>query len=133
MRIGKFRNKLYFPFSLKIFLKKQTKMADCTLLKKKMENNSTWEGAIFLDEWVKINSNWIIFILRIAAANVSKFFCVARKQIMNAFYIILTFHFKYQILYACKLASLKWRKSKKVENFLSKMREINSRLVIFNL
>ena len=27
-------------------------------------------------------------------------------QLLNAFYTILNFHFKYQILYACKLASL---------------------------
>ena len=37
------------------------KTTDNTLLKWKNENNSTWESALFLDEWVKINSNWVIF------------------------------------------------------------------------
>ena len=49
--------------------------------------------------------------------------------------IILTFHFKFQILYVCKLASLSDEnqlKCKKVR-FVSEMSEINSRRVIFNL
>ena len=33
------------------------------------------------------------------------------KQIMNAFYSILTFYCKYQILSTCKLDSLRWWKS----------------------
>ena len=33
------------------------------------------------------------------------------KQIMNAFYSILTLNFKLQILYPCKLGSLSWWKS----------------------
>ena len=33
------------------------------ILKIKIENNSTWEGAFFLGEWVKINSSWIIVII----------------------------------------------------------------------
>ena len=36
------------------------------------------------------------------------------KQIMNAFYTIFPFHFKLQILYACKPASLSWWKSTQV-------------------
>ena len=31
----------------------------------------------------------------VAAADASKLFCMAIKQIMNAFYIILNFHFKH--------------------------------------
>ena len=34
--------------------------------------------------------------------------------ILNGFYAILTFHFKYPILYTCKLSSLAWRKSTQV-------------------
>ena len=53
------------------------------------------------------------------AANGSELLCVAHfhfhlqtfKKNKNAFYTILTFHFKYQVLYTCKLASLCWRKS----------------------
>ena len=30
-------------------------------LKKKIENNSTSEGAYYQSEWVKINSSWVIF------------------------------------------------------------------------
>ena len=33
-------------------------------------------------------------------------FVLLCKQIMNAFYVILTFHFQYQILCACELANL---------------------------
>ena len=30
-----------------------------TRLKNKIENNSTWEGAFYQSEWVKINSKWV--------------------------------------------------------------------------
>ena len=30
----------------------------CSSLKNKTENNSTWEGAFYESEWVKINSTW---------------------------------------------------------------------------
>ena len=33
-----------------------------TRLKKKIENNSTWEGVFYQSEWVKINSTSVIFI-----------------------------------------------------------------------
>ena len=41
------------------------------------------------------------------------FVCLIWK-ILNGFYCILTFHFEYQILYTCKLASLSCRKSTQV-------------------
>ena len=43
-----------------------------------------------------------------AAVNASELFCMAYLAKMNAFYTILTFHFKYQFLYVCKLACLSW-------------------------
>ena len=33
-----------------------------TSLKKKLENNSTWEDAFYQSEWVKINTNWVILV-----------------------------------------------------------------------
>ena len=36
---------------------------DKTILNaKKVENNSTWKGAFYQSEWVKINSSWVILI-----------------------------------------------------------------------
>ena len=31
-------------------------------LKKKIENNSTWEGAFYQSKWDKINSSWVILV-----------------------------------------------------------------------
>ena len=36
--------------------------AEKTRLKKKIENNSTWEDVFYQSEWAKINSSWVIFI-----------------------------------------------------------------------
>ena len=33
-----------------------------TRLKNKIENNSTWEDAIYQSVWVKINSSWVILV-----------------------------------------------------------------------
>ena len=33
-----------------------------TRLKIKIENNSTWEGAFYQSEWVKMNSSWVILV-----------------------------------------------------------------------
>ena len=48
-------------------------------LKKKIENNSTWEDALYQSEWVKINSIWVILIFHFmcVAANASELFCMA--------------------------------------------------------
>ena len=54
---------------------------------------------------------------------------------MSTFYTVLTFNFNYQILYACKLASLSWKKNQlKCEKvrFLSETCEILSKWVILN-
>ena len=69
------------------------------------------------------------------AANASELFWMAQLANIERFYTILNFHFKYQILYACKLPD--WAdeiplKCEKVR-FPSEMSEINSRWVIFNL
>ena len=69
-----------------------------------------------------------------AAPNASEFFCKAHLAKMNAFYTILTFHFKYEILY--NVNSLTWADENQLKcdkvRFLSEMNEINSRWVIFN-
>ena len=50
----------------------------CTHLKKMIESNSTWEGAFYQSEWVKINSSWVIFFhFMCAVANTSELFCMA--------------------------------------------------------
>ena len=33
-----------------------------TGLKNKNESNSTWEGAFYQTEWVKIDSRWVILV-----------------------------------------------------------------------
>ena len=33
------------------------------LKNKDLKNNSTWEGAFYQNEWAKINSSWVYFIL----------------------------------------------------------------------
>ena len=33
-----------------------------TGLKNKIENNSTWGGAFYQSEWVKINSSWVTLV-----------------------------------------------------------------------
>ena len=50
-----------------------------TRLKNNIESNSTWEGASYQSEWVKINSNWVFsfFHFTCAAANASELFCMA--------------------------------------------------------
>ena len=40
------------------------------------------------------------------ADNASELFCMAHLANIEPFYIILTCHFKYQILYTCELTSL---------------------------
>ena len=44
-------------------------------------------------------------------ANASEMFCTAHLSNLNAFYIFLTVHFKYQILCECTLSRLSLRKS----------------------
>ena len=49
-----------------------------TRLKKKTENNSTWEGAFYQSEWVKINSDWVILVFSLCVApNASEMFYIA--------------------------------------------------------
>ena len=82
----------------------------CTL-KNKTENNSFWEGAFYQSKWVKIDSSWVFLFFHFlcVAVNASKLFRMA-QQILRAFYTILTFHFKHQILYSssdCELDLMK--------------------------
>ena len=39
---------------------KESSSTAYTHLKNKIENNSTWKGAFYQNEWVKIDSNWVI-------------------------------------------------------------------------
>ena len=50
-----------------------------THLKNKIENNSTWEGAFYQSEWVKINQVELfsLFHIKSIAANISELFCMA--------------------------------------------------------
>ena len=50
-----------------------------TRFKNKIGNNSTEEGAFYQNEWVKINSSWVIsfFHFMFVAANTSELFCMA--------------------------------------------------------
>ena len=50
------------------------------------------------------------FHFKCVAANVSELFCVTYLANNEPFYTIVTFYFKYQILFTCKLASLSWQK-----------------------
>ena len=107
-----------------------------THLKNKTEINSSWEGAIYQSEWAKINSSWVVFnfFLYVCCCLMHpNCFVWPIQQILNAFYIILIFHFKYQILYTCKLASLSLRNQHICEKvrFLSEMSKISLRWVIF--
>ena len=54
-------------------------MTNSICLKKKIENNSTWEGAFYQSEWVEINSSWVqtFFHFMCAAADACKMFCKA--------------------------------------------------------
>ena len=63
------------------------------------------------------------------AANAFKLLCMAHLASIERFLYHSNLHFKYQILHACKLASLSWRKSTQIQEdvFLSKMSEIISR------
>ena len=89
-----------------------------TRLKKKIENNSTWESAFYQSEWVKINSSWVTFIffaiLCVLLLMHPNSFVWPIYQIFNAFYTILTFHLKYQIFYECKIANFSWCKATQV-------------------
>ena len=38
-----------------------------TRLKNKIENNSTWEGAFYQSEWVKVYSSWVILVFSLYA------------------------------------------------------------------
>ena len=43
-----------------------------------IESNSTWEGAFYQSEWVKINLSYFLFFhFMCAAANASELFCTA--------------------------------------------------------
>ena len=46
------------------------------------------------------------FYFKCVISNFSELFCMAHLSIMDAFDTILTFYFKYKILYACKLDRL---------------------------
>ena len=52
-----------------------------------IENNSTWEGAFYQSEGVKVNSSWHIFIFHVmcAAANASELFCMAHLENNESF------------------------------------------------
>ena len=54
------------------------------------------------------------FRVMCVAPDASALFVWPNQQILKAFYTIITFHFKYQILYPCKVASLSCRKSTQV-------------------
>ena len=56
-------------------------------LKNKIENNSTWESAFYQNEWVEINSSWVIFIFHsmCAAVNASELFCMAHLANIERF------------------------------------------------
>ena len=41
-------------------LKRKKHCEQCTRLKNKIENNSTWEAAFYQSEWVKVNSSWVV-------------------------------------------------------------------------
>ena len=57
----------------------------------------------------------LFFHFMCVTANASELFCLAHLENTERFLDpSLTFHFKYQISYACKLASLSWRKSAQV-------------------
>ena len=80
----------------------------------KIENNSTWGSAFYVSEWVKVISSWVILLFSLYVCCcwcIRIFFVRPNQQILNAFYAILTFHFKYQIFYTCKLDRLSWWKS----------------------
>ena len=107
----------------------------CTRLKNRIKNNSTWEGTFYQSDWVKIDSCSVILVFHFmcVAANASELFCMAHlSNINNAFYTILNFHSKYQILYKGKLTVKNQFKCEKVY-FRTEMSEIYSRCVIFNL
>ena len=56
-----------------------------------------------------MNSSRVILVFHLmrAAANATELFCMTHcVQTLSAFYIILTFHIKYQILYTPKLTNL---------------------------
>ena len=63
-------------------------MKQYTLLKNKIETNSTWEGAFYVSEWDKINPSWVLFkfihFMRVAA-NASVLFCAAHLENIEHF------------------------------------------------
>ena len=63
---------------------------------------------------------FLIFHFMCFAANAFELVCMAHLRNIERFYSILTFHFKYQILYTCKLASMSNQKSTQVRVFSRK-------------
>ena len=59
-------------------------------LKNKIENNSTWEDAVYQSEWAKINSSWVmsVFFTLCVAANAFKLFCMAYLANTERFFIL---------------------------------------------
>ena len=58
-----------------------------TRLKYKIEKNTTWEGAFYQSEWVKIKSSWVILFFHFmrVAANASELFCMAHLANIERF------------------------------------------------
>ena len=52
----------------KIFKRKFVLQIDkfISLLKNKIEDNSTWGGAFYKNLWVKINSHWVILVFSLS-------------------------------------------------------------------
>ena len=75
-------------------------------------DNSTWEGAFYQIEWIKINWSWFFFS-KIVTLNVSELFCVTLQANNEHVYAKRNFHFKLPILYACKFPNLIWWRSVK--------------------
>ena len=58
-------------------------------LRNKIENNSTWEGAVYQSEWVKINSTWVTLVIHFmcVAANPSELFRMVHSANIEHFFI----------------------------------------------
>ena len=81
-------------------------MENLTSLKKKIKKNSTCEGVFYQSKFVRKLTQVELFSFLNHFIFSSELFCMALLANIETFYAIQTFHFKYQILYACKLASL---------------------------
>ena len=109
-----------------------------TLLKNKIENNSTREGAFYQNALIKINSIWVIsfFHLMCVVANASKLFYTANLANIERFLYHSNLSFQKYKFYT-HVNSPVWvdknhLKYEKV-HFLFEMSEINSWWFIFNL